>query len=78
VPIREGRVFVIDDPAADPDRMPAAAIALSATPGKSGAEITCLAVDASRGHLEAGARLVASTADRLRAEGIRQLAADPA
>jgi hypothetical protein len=76
VPIREARVFVIDDPAADPDRIPAGAIALSAPPGKSRAQITCLAVDACRPHVGVGVRLVASTADWLRAEGIRQLTAD--
>jgi hypothetical protein len=76
VPIREARVFVIDDPAADPDRIPAGAIALSAATGKSGAQIICFAVDSSRRYLDVGVRLVASTADRLRAEGIRQLAAD--
>jgi ribosomal protein S18 acetylase RimI-like enzyme len=76
LPIRDARVFVIDDPAADPYRMPAGAIALSAAPGKSAAQIIGLAVDASRRDLEVGVRLVASTADRLRAEGIRQLSAD--
>jgi hypothetical protein len=76
VPIRDARVFVIDDPAADRDRMPAGVIALSAAPAKAAAQIIGLAVDASRSHLEVGGRLVASTADRLRAEGIRQLGAD--
>jgi ribosomal protein S18 acetylase RimI-like enzyme len=76
VPIREARVFVIDDPAGDPGRIPAGAIALAAAPDRSAAQIICLAVDTSRRHLEVGVRLVASTADRLRAEGIRQLAAD--
>jgi hypothetical protein len=76
VPIREARLFVIDDPAADRDGVPAAAIALSVAPGESGAQIICLSVDASRRYLDVGVRLVASTADRLRAEGIRRLTAD--
>jgi GNAT superfamily N-acetyltransferase len=75
--LRDGRVFTVQDCAADPDEPPAG-VAVTVIAGPTSVELCAVFVTPAQRRRGAGRHLVLALADRCRAQGARQLTAhDP-